>query len=322
MKISIAMCTYNGAHFLAEQLESIARQTRCPDELIICDDRSNDATLRIIEEFAKTAPFAVKVSVNEKNLGSTRNFEKAIRLCGGELIALADHDDVWHPEKLAMAEASFTDQPGVGLVFTDAEMVDSSLRPLRHSFWQSINLDGRKQRLINAGRALEVLLLQTVAGGATMVFRASYKPLVLPIPDDGPLIHDGWIALLISAVADIRIITEPSIKYRQHPGQQMGARRVSNLQQVARTRKTDSGFYRKEALQLEQACTRLAEFSSNSSGQRSLDLIRDKIIHLDARASMPQQRVRRLPPILKETMNFHYHRYSRGWFSAFKDLLV
>src|SRR5882724_11959920 len=94
-RISVAMCTYNGAGFLSEQLESIAAQTRLPDELVICDDRSTDESVEIVRNFARHTPFSVRLEMNEENLGSTKNFEKSIGLCQGEIIALADQDDVW-----------------------------------------------------------------------------------------------------------------------------------------------------------------------------------------------------------------------------------
>ena len=84
-RISVAMCTYNGARFLPEQLESITMQTRLPDELVICDDQSTDESAEIIKAFLPHAPFAVRLEVNESNRGSTKNFEKAIGLCQGEI---------------------------------------------------------------------------------------------------------------------------------------------------------------------------------------------------------------------------------------------
>src|SRR5438128_2977881 len=99
-KISIAMCTYNGEQFLRDQLASIAVQTRPPDELVVCDDHSADATCEIVARFAASSPFPVRLHVNEQNLGSTKNFEHAIRLCEGDIIALSAQYDDWLPEKL------------------------------------------------------------------------------------------------------------------------------------------------------------------------------------------------------------------------------
>ncbi|SDY91484.1 glycosyltransferase [Nitrosomonas sp. Nm58] len=96
--ISIAMCTYNSEAHLQEQLDSVANQTRLPDELVICDDCSTDRTEDIVRAFVNIAPFKVNFSVNEKRLGSTANFEKAICMCQGDIIALADHDDICYPQ--------------------------------------------------------------------------------------------------------------------------------------------------------------------------------------------------------------------------------
>src|SRR5262245_48111587 len=117
---SVAMCTYNGSRYLSAQLDSIGTQTRPPDELMICDDGSVDDTVQLIEKFADSAPFVVRLEVNSANLGSTKNFEKAIQRCKGDLIALADQDDVWLPRKLELLEAEFQRSPNVGLVFSDA----------------------------------------------------------------------------------------------------------------------------------------------------------------------------------------------------------
>ncbi len=81
MKMSVAMCTYNGTMFLDEQLQSIARQNRLPDELVICDDNSQDSTVDIIRRFAETVSFPVHLHINEFNLGAIKNFEKSNHLC-------------------------------------------------------------------------------------------------------------------------------------------------------------------------------------------------------------------------------------------------
>lgn len=91
--ISTAMCTYNGEKYLREQLESIARQTLLPNELVVCDDCSSDETVEIIQDFSRNAPFSVRLMINENNLGFAKNFEKAITLCSGEIIVLSDQDD-------------------------------------------------------------------------------------------------------------------------------------------------------------------------------------------------------------------------------------
>jgi len=99
--VSVALCTYNGAAYLGEQLDSIVAQSRPPDELVVCDDGSTDGTVGLLQAFVPEAPFPVRLYRNERNRGFAKNFERAISLCTGDFIALSDQDDVWKPEKLA-----------------------------------------------------------------------------------------------------------------------------------------------------------------------------------------------------------------------------
>jgi glycosyltransferase involved in cell wall biosynthesis len=220
MNLSIAMCTFNGAAYLAEQLESLAAQTRLPDELVVNDDQStDDGTREIVAAFTRTAPFPVRLSVNEKTLGSKQNFAKAIDLCRGDIIFLCDQDDVWGPDKLARIEETFRLQPETGLVFSDAEVVSEDLVPMRH-LADDFNSECRAQ--LREGRAFHALLHNYLVTGATMAFASRFKSLVLPIPDETILQHDAWIALIIAATAPVVFLPEALIKYRQHLGQQIG----------------------------------------------------------------------------------------------------
>ena len=99
-RFSVALCTYNGAQYLPDQLESIVAQTRLPDELVVGDDHSTDDTVNILEDFAAGAPFPVRLHVNETNLGVVKNFEATILRCQGNLTALCDQDDVWLRNKV------------------------------------------------------------------------------------------------------------------------------------------------------------------------------------------------------------------------------
>ena len=114
MRISVAMCTYNGANFLPAQLASISDQTRPPDEIIVCDDASNDETRALLERFARTSAIPVSLYFSDQNVGSVKNFERAIGLCTGDVIALSDQDDVWRADKLQLIENAFREHPAAG----------------------------------------------------------------------------------------------------------------------------------------------------------------------------------------------------------------
>ncbi len=222
MKISVALCTYNGAEYLQQQLDSIAAQSRQPDELVVCDDRSTDASADIARKFAASAAFPVSVRVNDANLGSTSNFAGAIELCTGDIIVLSDQDDVWLPEKLARIEAEFDSHPKTGLVFSDAIITDAGLRPIGASLWREMFRRYDREMFAN-GRAAEVLLQHNVVTGATLAFRSALREAILPIPKLDDYIHDAWISLIAALSSETRSIPRPLIMYRQHSSQQLGA---------------------------------------------------------------------------------------------------
>jgi glycosyltransferase involved in cell wall biosynthesis len=132
MMISIAMATYNGERFLQEQLDSLARQTLLPHELVVCDDGSTDATVSILEAFATKSPFDVRIYQNEKNLGFGDAFLRAATLCEGDWIAFCDQDDVWFDHKLTRYAEVVVAHPEVDLMSHSADQVDAGLNPLPH----------------------------------------------------------------------------------------------------------------------------------------------------------------------------------------------
>lgn len=128
MRISIAMATYNGAKYLPAQLESLTNQTDLPFELVVCDDGSTDETLSIIREFAKLAPFAVRIYQNAENLHYTGNFIKAASLCVGDAIAFCDQDDIWDSRKIETCKSALQAGP-TDLVIHEGRVIDSVGQP-------------------------------------------------------------------------------------------------------------------------------------------------------------------------------------------------
>src|SRR5271163_793730 len=127
--VSIAMATYNGAGFIAEQLDSFARQTALPSELVVTDDCSSDSTLEVVSAFAANAPFPVRIEKNVERLGYKANFMKAAGLCRSDFIAFSDQDDVWLPRKLESCLARF-DLDDVLLIYHNATAVTEALEPI------------------------------------------------------------------------------------------------------------------------------------------------------------------------------------------------
>src|ERR1700727_745441 len=219
-RISVAMCTYNGATYLREQLESIARQTRLPDELVICDDGSSDSTSEIVEEFARGVSFPIRFFRNAQNLGSTRNFEKAIGLCSGDLIALSDQDDIWMPEKLSRQASMMENEPQLGGIFTDGHLVDAQSKLRERSLWSRFGFTPNLQTKFRSGDGISILLKKSVVTGATLMIRREGLQSILPIPLSW--VHDGWIAWMLTIYSKLTPLNEPLIAYRVHSNQQVG----------------------------------------------------------------------------------------------------
>lgn len=120
-KISVVIASYNGAAFLTDQLESIRKQTLPPDELIICDDRSKDDTVKVAEEYIAGHNLDKNwhVFVNEHNKGYADNFDHAANQANGELIFFSDQDDVWNPEKIEIMTKIMYEHPECKVLCSD-----------------------------------------------------------------------------------------------------------------------------------------------------------------------------------------------------------
>lgn len=319
MKISVALCSYNGARYLEEQLASIAAQERPPDELVLCDDGSPDETMEIVRKFAADAPFPVRAHVNARNLGSTKNFEQALRLCRGDVIALADQDDVWKSAKLGVLERHLEENPEAGFVFTNAEMVDHDLTPLGYCLWEAVYFSTHERRLFEQGLAPAVLVRYNVVTGATMAFRSKYRDDLLPIPDRW--VHDGWIALVLSALAPCIFVDETLIQYRQHATQQIGGKKKSFFEKLEIARKQDQTALRRIADDFEAALEHLEGLRPKVKDSRWIEALAGKVRHFRTRATMREKPLR-IPLILREWYGRCYARYSLGWKSMAQDMFL
>ncbi len=219
--ISIALCTYNGAKYLEEQLNSFSRQTILPAELVVCDDGSIDSTCDVLRNFAKEAPFQVHIYENDMNLGHMQNFSKAISLCKGNYIALSDQDDVWLPDKnevslqgMRVVEQKYGKNTPI-LVYTDLTVVDSSCRVIHPSFM-------RYQHLKN-NCFLSSLITQNCVTGCCCLMNRTLANEAVPIPK-GAAMHDWWLALIATTRGRIQYIEKPTILYRQHGKNAVGAK--------------------------------------------------------------------------------------------------
>jgi glycosyltransferase involved in cell wall biosynthesis len=318
------MCTYNGARFLCEQLDSIALQSRVPDEMVICDDSSVDKTLSILKDFAEVVNFPVKIQYNASRLGVVENFHQAISFSQGDVIVLSDQDDIWKHNKLEVIEQVLGENPDAAYAFSDAIVINEGGEVIHQSLWQQVSFDRRGRAIFSLG-ALDqarTLLKRNVVTGATMAFRASLKARVLPVPE--PWVHDEWIAFAASLYGAYGIpIPEPLTYYRQHAAQAIG------IQQALWRRAWDnfcgnlkvSEAHAREFNKWKALYTR--HRATKCLAPNMLALLKAKQAHVALRTNLLQRtRLARIPSIAAELKRKQYHLYSNGWNSAIRDLLT
>lgn len=312
--ISVAMCTYNGAEFVTKQLESIQNQTLLPDELVVCDDGSTDNTLLLVEQFAQHAPFPVRIFKNEQQLGVTKNFEKALTSCQGDLLFLADQDDCWLPEKVAHLSKVLRDNPTTNVVFSDAFLVDEYAQPLPQRFWEVVRFGPTQQQQWTQGKSIDVLLVGNRVAGCTMAVRRSFVETILPFPTDiSEFLHDTWMAFVASVFDQIRFVPEPLIQYRQHGSQQVGTKSkevqsVTLKNRFSRPHQAKLAPLQKQAAELNRTYTHLARVVPSS--HPNLQVVAEKVHFLNVRAHLPDNRFRRIWPTLQQWRKGNYHRFA------------
>lgn len=200
--VSVAMATYNGQNFLAEQIVSILQQLAEMDELVISDDGSTDGTQDIIKAFSQQDKRIIYV----KNMGShgiIGNFNNAILYCKGDVIFLSDQDDIWMPHKLSRCLSALIEEES-DLVIHDGLIVDESLKTVYPSLfkWSGISKNPYKN------------FIKGTYWGCCMAFRASQKDWFYPFPEN--VCHDLFLGIMVGLKGKISLCNEPLIKHRFH----------------------------------------------------------------------------------------------------------
>lgn len=302
--ISVAVATYNGERFVREQLRSILTQTHPPEQVIVSDDGSTDATLSVVEEIAGSAAIPILIRRNRTRLGVTANFEAALRGANGELVALADQDDVWLPTKLEVMQSVFA-QSQVGAAFSDAVVIDDSSHPTGRTLWERFGMTAHERRLILSGRMFPVQLRWNFVTGATMCVRRELLDTLLPFPDRG--MHDQWIAVIAGGLGVLRPIAEPLMQYRVHGANVAGVPprgvRAGLLQ-----READNEQHERELSMYTAAHDRLG---AGGAAPDALARIEGKLAHLRARAELPDSPLRRAWAVATMAASGGYARYSK-----------
>lgn len=211
--LSVLLASCNGEKFIAQQIRSIMAQTYTDFQLIICDDNSRDATVRIIQTFQSKYPNII-LHRNTTTLGYVKNFEKLIGLCHTPYIALCDQDDIWEPEKLAQQmyhmHQTETKQPALPvLIHSDLSVHDANGNRLYPSYF------AYRGYVLSNQKDLGHILGPCGVMGNTVLFNRALQKRILPFP---PMLknHDYWIALVCELFGTRVTLDTPLVQYRLH----------------------------------------------------------------------------------------------------------
>lgn len=202
--ISIAMCTYNGACHLREQLDSLLAQDWPALEIVVVDDASTDDTPAILSAYAQRDP-RIRFSRNAVNLGYLKNFEAAMSLCQGRWIAPCDQDDIWLPTKLSRLARELASDD-VLLAYADSSLMDEQGRSMHQRMSDRLNR-------FSTNDPLPYLLGNNATGHAMLVCR-SVVERALPFPQGA--YHDHWLAYAAVSSGRIAYVDECLVRYRLH----------------------------------------------------------------------------------------------------------
>jgi glycosyltransferase involved in cell wall biosynthesis len=318
LRVSVALCTHNGAAFVEQQVRSILAQTLVPDEIVLSDDASTDATVALVTALVEPSPVALTVLENSPALGVTKNFEQAVRACSGDLIALCDQDDSWHPGKLAAAAALFAENSDLLLASSDADLVDGDGAPLGHSLFEALEIADADLDALNSGDAFAVLLRRNLVTGATTVFRRQLVDIAGDFPS--AWVHDEWLASMAAAVGRVRMTRERQVDYRQHGANQIGAAKLSLRGKAGRLLEPRASRNARLEARARALVERL-QLLGAAVPAPVLAGARGKLDHETLRNSLPANRLRRIAPVVREARSGGYGRYGRGRIDVLRDLV-
>ena len=213
------MATYNGQEYLSEQLESILRQTKKVDEIVIVDDCSTDGTVEMIHEYMRKYPQSnIRFFANETNLGYKKNFYKAMSLCEGDIIFLCDQDDIWKENKVDILNGLLESNSDMGLVSSSFIQIDGDGEEVSSN-------KSAYMRKMDEGNLysvpLEDLIFHNASQGCAMAFRKEVRDLYMKhFVDELP--HDWALNVIAAMDKKCYYLNSPMFFYRIHDKNTIG----------------------------------------------------------------------------------------------------
>ena len=313
MKLSVAICTYNGEAYLREQLESILNQTLPVDEIILCDDGSTDNTVKIARSVLEEGKVPFRIIENGRSLGVAANFLHALKSSCGDYVFTCDQDDIWVKNKVELF-ATEIQKTNRLLYFSDGLLVDGDGRSRNVKLW-----DVYRVPYLESSESLYMkhLVRNGIVTGAAMCVSRALIDSVDEIPT--PFLHDEWLSIVATAKDSIRAINHVTFYYRQHGKNVVGAEKQSFK---TRAKRWIANFKAIEEIR-EQRCKRASEIAaiSRHTPQESLTEACYSF-WLDLKASSTQGKWPRFCCYWKHLFAGNYTRFYTGLRGFLRDVLV
>ena len=320
--VSVAMAVYNGERFIAEQLESLRAQTWLPNELVVSDDCSTDRTVDLVHTFKARSPFPVRVLRHERNQGVNANFDRAVAECIGDIIFMCDQDDVWLPNKIERTMKAFISNTGAGLVVSNSELVDSTLRPMGARLYRR-KLPSSERCYARGARAVGAVLAAGLAFGHTMAFRRT--PLLLRPAREASVDYaqDVVRAIIAAAFSDVVVLPYALTKYRRHPEQvssplDVSPSRLARLRNALLRAEEEAQRRARFARAMPQLCDKLSALGADTAVRQ---VLAGRAEVAEFGASLSPSRASRVLPVLRNLLSGRYHRYANGLSTAIRDIV-
>ena len=238
----ILVAVYNGEKYLRNQLDSIMNQTNKEFNIIIRDDGSTDGSLDIIKEFKSLYPEKVKIVEGNPSKSAKNNFFELMNHSESEYVMFCDQDDIWLENKLELtlikmksAEKLSGDDMPI-LCHTDLTVVDQDLNTIHPSFYKMQKFNISKTSLNRA-------LVQNIVTGCTVMINKPLLDIAKNTNSEGVIMHDWWLFLIASVFGKIEALNTPTILYRQHGANQLGAQNPSEISYYTKRLKAGSTLH-------------------------------------------------------------------------------
>lgn len=329
MSISVALCTFDGAAHVEEQLSSILRQSLPVDEIVLADDGSRDDTVERVRraharsvEAGESGSVLTVLAPGGERLGVRRNVERALRATRTDVVLLADQDDRWHSDKVERAITALDADAGAVVVGSNARVWrPEGGGPLHADLFATLRVPGWERVLLGGPQALHAVVRRNVVPGMTLAIRRDFLADALPIPVSWP--HDAWLVALAAATGGLRVDPTPRVDYRMHASNVVGVARRTPGYYLRRLTDSPRTAERNVHRYVDLDHRLATRFGAGTLPSDARGLTQDKLAFERARQAYPSARPLRVVPVLRALVRRQYGALApnRSW-DALRDLAL